>query len=39
MLVTAGLGLGINTAVGFLIGSLIALLIQRGLVRLEAPPS
>lgn len=35
MLLTAGLCLGINTAVGFVIGWLVALLIERGFVRLE----
>ncbi len=35
MLLTAGLCLGINTAVGFVIGWLVALLIKRGFVRLD----
>ncbi len=35
MLLTAGLCLGINTAVGFVIGWLVALLIERNFVRLE----
>jgi len=35
MLLTAGLCLGINTAVGFVIGWLVALLIERGFIRLE----
>lgn len=39
MLITAGLCLGISTAVGFLIGWLIALLIERGFVRLDTASS
>jgi hypothetical protein len=39
MLLTAGLCLGINTAVGFVIGWLVALLIERGFIRLETKPN